>query len=58
MKEEVLLGQTKMGKDLVHRNTNLDEKKLEKVMNQLADKKKEMVEQVFKILSERAKACL
>ncbi|QHJ71302.1 MarR family winged helix-turn-helix transcriptional regulator [Planococcus halotolerans] len=55
---KVLLHLTKVGKDVLHRNTSLDEEKLEQVMNQLADKEKEIIEQAFKILSERAKTCL
>lgn len=55
---KVLLHLTKLGEDVLHRNTSLDEEKLEQVMNQLADKEKEIVEQAFKILSERAKTCL
>lgn len=54
----VLLHLTKPGKDVLHRNTSLDEEKLEQVMNQLGDKEKEIVKQAFKILSERAKTCL
>lgn len=54
----VLLHLTNVGKDVLHRNTSLDEVKLEQVMNQLEDKEKEIVDQAFKILSERAKTCL
>lgn len=53
----VLIGLTKTGKAVVHRNTSLDEEKLEQVMNQLGDKEKETIEQAFKILSEQAKIC-
>lgn len=54
----VLLGLTKMGKEVVHRNTSLDEEKLGQVMDRLGDKEKEIIEQAFKILSEQAKTCL
>ena len=54
----VILRLTDVGRDVLHRNTSLDEEKLEQVMNQLKDNEKELVEQAFKILSERAKTCL
>ncbi|ANU09495.1 MarR family transcriptional regulator [Planococcus antarcticus DSM 14505] len=54
----VLLHLTEIGKCVLHRNTSLDEEKLEQVMDQLADKEREIVEQAFRILSERAKTCL
>lgn len=54
----VLLHLTKSGKDVLHRNTSLDEEKLEQVMSQLADEEREIIEYAFKLLSERAKICL
>lgn len=54
----VLLQLTETGKEVLHRNTSLDEEKLEQVMAQLGDKEREVVEQAFKILSEQAKTCL
>ncbi|RLQ92756.1 MarR family transcriptional regulator [Planomicrobium sp. Y74] len=54
----VLLHLTQPGKDVLHRNTSLDEGKLEQVMNQLADEERAVVEQAFKLLSEQAKTCL
>lgn len=54
----VLLGLTKIGREVVHRNTSLDEEKLEQVMNQLGEKERKVVEQAFKILSEQVKTCL
>lgn len=54
----VLLGLTKVGKKVVHRNTSLDKEKLGQVMDRLGDKEKEIIEQAFKILSEQAKTCL
>jgi len=54
----VILRLTELGKDVLHRNTSLDEEKLAQIMNQLEDNEKEVVEQAFKILSERAKTCL
>jgi DNA-binding MarR family transcriptional regulator len=54
----VVLRLTELGKDVLHRNTSLDEEKLEQILNQLEVNEKEVVEQAFKILSERAKTCL
>lgn len=54
----VLLHLTKMGKEVVHRHTSLDEEKLNQVMNQLGDKEKEIIEQAFNLLSKQAKTCL
>lgn len=54
----VLLHLTKMGKEVVHRNTSLDEEKLSQVMNQLGAKEKEIIEEAFKLLSKQAKTCL
>ncbi|WP_019413634.1 MarR family winged helix-turn-helix transcriptional regulator [Paenisporosarcina sp. TG20] len=54
----VMLSLTDVGRDVLNRNTSLDEEKLEQVMNQLEDNEKELVEQAFKILSERARTCL
>lgn len=54
----VILRLTELGKDVLHRITSLDEVKLEQILNQLAGNEKEVVEQAFKILSERAKTCL
>ncbi|WP_372868959.1 MarR family winged helix-turn-helix transcriptional regulator [Planomicrobium okeanokoites] len=54
----VLLRLTESGKEVLHRNTSLDEEKLEKVMAELGNKEREVVEQAFKILSEQAKTCL
>ncbi len=54
----VILRLTELGKDVLHRNTSLDEVKLEQILNQLAGNEKEVVEQAFKILSERSKTCL
>lgn len=54
----VLLQLTETGKEVLHRNTSLNEEKLEQVMAQLGNKEREVVEQAFMILSEQAKTCL
>lgn len=55
---KVLLALTSTGKEVVHRNTSLDEEKLGQVMERLGEKEKEIIEEAFKILSEQAKTCL
>ncbi|TYR80502.1 MarR family transcriptional regulator [Priestia megaterium] len=55
---KVILCLTQVGKQILHRNTSLDEEKLAKVLNQLSDHEKETIEQAFKILSEGAKRCM
>lgn len=49
---------TDLGKEVLHRNTNLDEEKLERVFSELDDNEKNLVEKALKILSERAKQCM
>lgn len=48
---------TDLGKEVLHRNTSLDEEKLERVLSELDDNEKNLVENALKILSERAKQC-
>lgn len=55
---KVILYLTDLGKEVLHRNTSLDEEKLEEVLNKLNEDEKNLVEQVLKILSERAKQCM
>ncbi|RHW43374.1 MarR family transcriptional regulator [Neobacillus notoginsengisoli] len=55
---KVILCLTGFGKEVLHRNTSLDEEKLEQVLNQLDDNEKNLVEQALKILSDRAKQCM
>jgi len=55
---KVILCITDLGKEVLHRNTSLDEDKLEQVLNQLDDDEKNLIEQALKILSERAKQCM
>ncbi len=55
---KVILCLTDLGKEVLHRNTSLDENKLEQVLNQLDDDEKNLIEQALRILSERAKQCM
>ncbi|WP_340372140.1 MarR family transcriptional regulator [Peribacillus sp. FSL E2-0218] len=55
---KVILRLTDFGKEVLHRNTSLDEEKLEQVLSQLSDDEKNLVEQALKVLSERAKQCM
>lgn len=55
---KVILCLTGLGKEVLHRNTSLDEEKLEQVLNQLDDNEKNLVEQALKILSDGAKQCI
>jgi MarR family transcriptional regulator, organic hydroperoxide resistance regulator len=55
---KVILFLTDAGKEVLHRNTSLDEEKLEDVLKQLDQNEVNIVEQALKILSERAKQCM
>jgi DNA-binding MarR family transcriptional regulator len=55
---KVILRLTEIGKEVLRRNTSLDEEKLEKVLNELSDNEKLLIEQALKILSERTKTCM
>ncbi|KIL43181.1 MarR family winged helix-turn-helix transcriptional regulator [Jeotgalibacillus campisalis] len=54
---KVVLRLTDLGRDVLHRNTSLDEEKLQHVIDGLEDSEKELVEKAFQLLSERAKSC-
>lgn len=55
---KVLICLTELGKEVLHRNTSLDEAKLSQVLNSLSDDQKHTIEQALKLLSERAKQCM
>ncbi|WP_394140262.1 MarR family winged helix-turn-helix transcriptional regulator [Cytobacillus oceanisediminis] len=48
---------TGRGKEVLDRNTSLDQEKLKQVLNELDEKEQCAIEQALKILSERAKQC-
>jgi DNA-binding MarR family transcriptional regulator len=52
---KVILGLTDDGKEVLHRHTSLDEKKLERLIGELNEEEIQMIEQAFKLLSERSK---
>lgn len=55
---KVILCLTDFGKEVLHRNTSLDEGKLNQVLDNLTEDEKLIVEKAFKILSEHAKECM
>ena len=55
---KVILCLTDFSKEVLHRNTSLDQEKLVQVLNQMDDSEKKLVEQALKILSERARQCM
>ncbi len=55
---KVILCLTDFGKEVLHRNTSLDQDKLVQVLNQMDESEKKLVEQALKILSERARQCM
>ena len=52
---KVILHLTKLGKEVLQKNTSLDESKLEKIMHSLSDKERSDLMNSLKILSERAR---
>lgn len=52
---KVILGLTDEGKEVLHRHTSLDEEKLERLIGELNEEEIQMIEQAFKLLSERSK---
>ncbi|MFX3673458.1 MAG: MarR family winged helix-turn-helix transcriptional regulator [Paenisporosarcina sp.] len=55
---KVILCLTDFGKEVLLRNTSLDQEKLVKVLNQMDDSEKKIVEQALKVFSERARQCM
>ncbi|WP_018930447.1 MarR family winged helix-turn-helix transcriptional regulator [Gracilibacillus lacisalsi] len=55
---KVILSLTNLGEEVLYRNTSLDEKKLEHVLNQLNENEKSLIENALKTLSERVKQCM
>ncbi|MDX8045592.1 MarR family winged helix-turn-helix transcriptional regulator [Gracilibacillus sp. S3-1-1] len=55
---KVILNLTDYGKEVLHRNTSLDELKLKKLLEQLDENEKRTIESALKLLSERAKECM
>lgn len=49
---------SELGKNVLHRNTNLDESKLKTVLEQLSEQEKVIVEKALELLSEGAKKCM
>lgn len=55
---KVIICLTELGKNVLHRNTSLDEDKLQTVLEQLSDSEKLIIENALKLLSEGAKKCM
>lgn len=55
---KVILCLTDEGKEVVYRNTSLDEGKLDNILQSFNDGEKKMIINAFKLLSERAKRCM
>ena len=53
----VILRLTGLGSDVLYRNTSLDDQKLSKVLDQLSQEEKIIIEKAFQTLSEVAKKC-
>lgn len=51
---KVILRLTDEGKEILHQHTSLDEDKLERLIGELNEKEIQMIEQAFKLLSERS----
>lgn len=54
----VTLHLTELGKEILFRNTSLDEKKLTKILDKLSEDERLIVEKALKLLSECAKKCM
>jgi len=54
----VTLHLTELGKEVLHRNTSLDESKLTRILNELTEDERALVETSLKLLSECAKKCM
>lgn len=55
---KAILHLTDSGKEVLHRNTSLDEEKLIRILNLLEEDEKCLLEEALKLLSERAKQCI
>ncbi|MER2261964.1 MAG: MarR family winged helix-turn-helix transcriptional regulator [Psychrobacillus sp.] len=53
----VTLRLTELGEEVLYRNTSLDDQKLSKVLDQLSQEEKVIIEKAFQTLSEVAKKC-
>jgi len=55
---KVILCLTDRGKEVLYRNTSLDEEKLNQIIHEMTENERQVVEQAFQILSERAQQCI
>ncbi|WP_129709646.1 MarR family winged helix-turn-helix transcriptional regulator [Priestia megaterium] len=52
---KVILHLTEAGKDLLKRNSSLDEEKVSAILREMTASEKQLIQQAFQLLSERAK---
>jgi MarR family transcriptional regulator, organic hydroperoxide resistance regulator len=52
---KVLLHLTEVGKDILKRNSSLDEEKVSAILLEMTASEKQLIQQAFRLLSERAK---
>ncbi|MGN7229997.1 MarR family winged helix-turn-helix transcriptional regulator [Priestia megaterium] len=52
---KVILDLTEAGKDLLKRNSSLDEEKVSAILREMTASEKQLIQQAFQLLSERAK---
>ncbi|MGF9888345.1 MarR family winged helix-turn-helix transcriptional regulator [Priestia megaterium] len=52
---KVILHLTEAGKDLLKRNSSLDEEKVSAILREMTSSEKQLIQQAFQLLSERAK---
>jgi DNA-binding MarR family transcriptional regulator len=52
---KVILHLTEAGKDLLKRNSSLDEEKVSAILREMTTSEKQLIQQAFQLLSERAK---
>lgn len=52
---KVILHLTEAGKDILKRNSNLDEEKVSAILREMTASEKQLIQQAFQLLSERAK---
>lgn len=55
---KVILSLTQVGREVLFRNTALDEDKLSTILKGLSEEERSLIEKAFKILGEGAKSCM
>lgn len=55
---KVILNLTDHGREVLFRNTALDEEKLSVILNGLSEEERSMIEKAFRLISDGAKSCI